>query len=91
MELDGLDELRRMGNGILELVATLADDSEIWSMVDCLLKFCLHLKESVEKSMRTTILFTFHVQHAMLQPLDFQFPNFRFHFMFSFTFGGIAR
>ena len=34
MELDGFDELRRMGTGILEFMATLGDESEIWSMED---------------------------------------------------------
>ena len=34
MELDGFDDLRRMGTGILELVETLIDGSNFWSMED---------------------------------------------------------
>ena len=34
MELDGFDDLRRMGTGILELVETVGDESEFWSMKD---------------------------------------------------------
>ena len=98
MELEGLDELRRMGTGILELVETLGDESKFRSMEDdkgsLLVELSLKVEEIGGKIDEYDDLVSIACATCTVEASGFSVSKISLSWgktAFSFTFGGFGR